>query len=214
MIHRCILISAVVLLPTLALQAPPATAEAKPKVLLFGDTHLHSNNSFDAYLNRNMSADPDTAYRYAKGLPVIHPYHRARVQIETPLDFLVVADHAEYMGVMRTIIEDGIPREELGLVDGVKAFLLEYWLEGVIEDDEGMSAFTSFLPKPEPPEEAAKKPPAQAIPAAAAPTTIISMPALIHDMSVKKARVAPTRKSATIVMTDATVNVWKTTGRR
>ena len=168
MFHRCMLVSAVLLLSPLALQAPRAAAEGDPKVLLFGDTHLHTNNSFDAYLNRNMSADPDTAYRYAKGLPVIHPYHRARVQIETPLDFLVVADHAEYLGVIRTVVEDGIPREGLGPVDRAKAFFGEYWLEGVIEDDEGMAAFTSFLPTPEPVEEAAKNPPVQAIPAAAA----------------------------------------------
>jgi len=71
------------------------------KTLLWGDTHLHSSYSFDAYLFRNRSADPDTAYRYAKGYPVIHPYHRGRVQIDTPLDFLVVADHAELMGVVR-----------------------------------------------------------------------------------------------------------------
>ena len=61
------------------------SAGAEPDKLLFGDTHLHSNNSFDAYLNRNYSADPATAYRYAQGYPVIHPYHRARVQIGTPL---------------------------------------------------------------------------------------------------------------------------------
>ena len=114
-----------------------------------------------------MTADPDTAYRYAKGLPVIHPYHRARVQIRTPLDFLVVADHAEYLGVIRTIVEDGIPRDDLGLVDSIRAWFMEYWIRGVIEDDEGMSAFTSFLPKPMPVEEAAAHPPRQAIPAAA-----------------------------------------------
>ena len=74
------------LLAFLAGAAGAAGAEAK---LLWGDTHLHSSNSFDAYLNRNMSADPDTAYRYAKGLPVVHPGHRARVQIETPPRFFV-----------------------------------------------------------------------------------------------------------------------------
>ena len=64
-----------------------------------GDTHLHTSYSPDAYLMQNRSADPDTAYRYAKGYPVVHPYHRARIQIETPLDFLVVSDHGEFMGV-------------------------------------------------------------------------------------------------------------------
>ncbi|MHC4447940.1 MAG: DUF3604 domain-containing protein, partial [Planctomycetota bacterium] len=42
----------------------------------FGDTHLHTSYSPDAYLMGNQSADPDTAYRYAKGYPVIHPLHR------------------------------------------------------------------------------------------------------------------------------------------
>ncbi|NHO86436.1 DUF3604 domain-containing protein [Pseudoteredinibacter isoporae] len=74
---------------------------AEDKQLYWGDTHLHSSYSFDAYLFRNHTADPDTAYRYAKGYPVIHPMHRGRVQIETPLDFLVVSDHAEMMGVVR-----------------------------------------------------------------------------------------------------------------
>jgi hypothetical protein len=130
-------------------------SQAEPDQLLWGDTHLHTSNSFDAYLNRNMSADPATAYRYAMGLPVIHPYHRARVQIDTPLDFLVVADHAEYLGVIRTIVERGIPTDDLGIVDTVRAWMAEYWLSGVIEDDEGMAAFTSFLPTEMPVEEAA-----------------------------------------------------------
>ncbi len=65
----------------------------------WGDTHLHTSFSPDAYFFGNETADPDTAYRYAKGLPVIHPYHKGKIQIGTPLDFLVVADHAEMMGV-------------------------------------------------------------------------------------------------------------------
>ena len=88
---------------SLTLLAAPVDAAQ----LLWGDTHLHSSNSFDAFLNRNMSADPATAYRYAKGLSVIHPFHRARVQIETPLDFLVVADHAEYLE--ETFQEECVP---------------------------------------------------------------------------------------------------------
>ena len=82
--------------------APAAFADAS-RQLYWGDTHLHTSYSFDAFLNGNRSADPDTAYRWAKGLPVIHPYHRARVQLETPLDFLVVADHAEYLGIIRKL---------------------------------------------------------------------------------------------------------------
>ena len=85
----------------------PATAPAQPAAkatgqtnLYWGDTHLHTNYSPDAYALLTTTADPDTSYRFAKGLPVIRDLSRARVQIETPLDFLVVTDHAEYMGVI------------------------------------------------------------------------------------------------------------------
>ena len=68
------------------------TANAAGKQLLWGDTHLHTTYSSDAYTNNNLTAKPDVAYRYARGMPVVHPYHKARVQIETPLDFLVLTD--------------------------------------------------------------------------------------------------------------------------
>jgi hypothetical protein len=79
--------------------ATAAAVAAEPSEVFWGDTHLHTSYSPDAFFFGNATADPDTAYRYAKGLPVIHPYHRAKIQINTPLDFLVVADHAEMMGV-------------------------------------------------------------------------------------------------------------------
>ena len=83
----------------------PVQAQDYPDKLLWGDTHLHSNLSNDAYLLGNKSADPDTAYRFAKGEPVIHPYHRAKVQLQTPLDFLAVTDHAEFLGQLYSILQ-------------------------------------------------------------------------------------------------------------
>ena len=77
----------------------PGVIAREPTRLYWGDTHLHTSYSADAYFMNNRSADPDTAYRWAKGLPVVHPGTRSRVQIHTPLDFLVVADHAEMLGV-------------------------------------------------------------------------------------------------------------------
>jgi hypothetical protein len=96
----------------------PAAAQDSRR-LLWGDTHVHTVYSADAYINNNLSGDPDTAYRYARGVPVIHPFHRARVQIDTPLDFLVISDHAEYLGVIRHIHRDGVISDGLAVVDTV-----------------------------------------------------------------------------------------------
>lgn len=87
-----------------------AMAQAYPDKLLWGDTHLHTNLSVDAYFLQNRTADGDTAYRFAKGEPVIHPYSRARMQLGTPLDFLAVSDHAELMGTPYALFTQGDKR--------------------------------------------------------------------------------------------------------
>jgi Protein of unknown function (DUF3604) len=111
-------LSAVLLLISIA----PALAE---KQLLWGDTHLHTNLSTDAYINQNFTATPETAYRYASGLPVLNPANGERVQIRTPLDFLVVADHAGGMGTVKMAVEQGFSREGLGVGEWIRSFLLE-----------------------------------------------------------------------------------------
>jgi len=107
---------------------------------------LHTSYSFDAFLNQNQSATPDVAYRWAKGLPVIHPYNRARVQIETPLDFLVVSDHAELMGVIRAIDNDTAELADVGFIDGIKRWVASYFLLDAIEKEKGRDFFNKLLP--------------------------------------------------------------------
>lgn len=90
------------LLPAAALMAiaiESAAAQSYPDRLLWGDTHLHTNLSTDAYFLQNHSVDAATSYRFAMGEPVINAYSRARVQLKTPLDFLAVSDHAETLAV-------------------------------------------------------------------------------------------------------------------
>jgi hypothetical protein len=71
--------------------------------LLWGETHLHSNLSPDAYVQRNTTATPDDAFRFARGAPVIDANSRAKIQIDTPLDFVALTDHAEYVGIPKMI---------------------------------------------------------------------------------------------------------------
>lgn len=83
----------------------PAQAEGM-RQLLWGDTHVHTSYSVDAYLFGNRTVDPDTAYRFARGLPVINPGNGARVQLDRPLDFMVVSDHAEALNVIQRLEQD------------------------------------------------------------------------------------------------------------
>lgn len=85
---------------SLSLAAFAAPAERK---LLWGDTHLHTSNSADVFIFDLRTATPDTAYRFAKGLPVLAPTSNTMVQLQQPLDFLVVADHAEMLGSVKRI---------------------------------------------------------------------------------------------------------------
>ncbi|HIG42915.1 MAG: DUF3604 domain-containing protein [bacterium] len=55
------------------------------------------------YFFNNRDGTPVAAYRWAKGFPVINTSNRTLIQIETPLDFLVVSDHAEYMTVPKRL---------------------------------------------------------------------------------------------------------------
>jgi hypothetical protein len=115
--------------------------------LYWGDTHLHTSYSFDAFLNKNQSADPDTAYRWAKGMPVIHPYTKARVKIGTPLDFLVVSDHAEGLGVMRAIVNETEELSELGFFASIYRWLALGKIRSAAEDGSGFDIFNKFLPE-------------------------------------------------------------------
>ncbi len=77
-----------------------------PNRIFWGDTHLHTRNSPDAGFVGN-TLGPEEAYRFARGEEVMSS-HGLRARLHRPLDFLVVADHAEYYGLAAQII-DGDP---------------------------------------------------------------------------------------------------------
>jgi hypothetical protein len=69
----------------------------------WGDTHLHTNFSTDAGMFGN-TLGPEEAYRFARGEEVLTA-HGMRARLIRPLDFLVVADHAENLGLAPFIAE-------------------------------------------------------------------------------------------------------------
>ncbi len=76
------------------------------KRALFGDLHVHTGFSMDAWLQGTI-VTPDDAYRFARGQEIgLPPYGEdgepaRRVRIERPLDFAAVTDHAEWLGELR-----------------------------------------------------------------------------------------------------------------
>lgn len=73
-----------------------------PQRVYWGDTHLHTAASLDANLFGLHNLTAAEAYRFAKG-ETITTSTGLRARMNQPLDFLVVADHAEYLGVMPLI---------------------------------------------------------------------------------------------------------------
>ncbi len=82
--------------------------EASERQAFFGDLHIHTNYSFDAFTG-NVRTTPDDAYLYAKGQPIAHPSGDAIRITGRPLDFLMVADHAEYLGIHAALLDPTSP---------------------------------------------------------------------------------------------------------
>jgi len=79
----------------------------------FGETHIHTSYSLDAYLG-GTRLTPSDAYLFAKGEAVTvngEPYQRRR-----PLDFTAVTDHAEYLGEMYSTMVEGAPGHDQELL--------------------------------------------------------------------------------------------------
>ncbi|HWS41053.1 MAG TPA: DUF3604 domain-containing protein, partial [Arenimonas sp.] len=72
-------------------------APAFPERPFFGDTHLHTAMSFDAGMF-GAKLGPVDAYRFAKGEEVTASSGQP-AKLDRPLDFLVVSDHSDFMGL-------------------------------------------------------------------------------------------------------------------
>ena len=107
-----------------------------PEQVFWGDTHLHTDNSIDAFGFGNR-LDAEAALRFALGEEVTAT-KGAKAKLSRPLDFLVIADHSDAMGATKAIME--APR--IALLGN--KFLLR-WHDMMNESPEGALRVTAEL---------------------------------------------------------------------
>ena len=91
----------------------PAIERNELRDAYFGDLHIHTRYSFDAYLMGTRST-PDDAYRFGKGEMIEHATGFP-MKMKKPLDFLSVTDHGFYLGAIRAAAEGSGPLSELDI---------------------------------------------------------------------------------------------------
>ncbi len=76
----------------------PYAGRQYPARVYWGDTHHHTSNSGDGFMAGNRLG-PEDAYRFARGEEVVSSTG-VPAKLSRPLDFLVISDHAEGLGLM------------------------------------------------------------------------------------------------------------------
>jgi hypothetical protein len=87
-------------------QLEAAVKENPLKDVYFGETHVHTSYSLDAYIG-GARITPDEAYRFAQGGDVV--VNGQKHNIGRPLDWAAVSDHAEFIGELYSTQVKGAP---------------------------------------------------------------------------------------------------------
>ncbi len=81
----------------------PYADQDYPVQVLWGDTHLHTSNSLDARVF-GLTLGVEDAYRFARGEQITATSGQP-ARLGRPLDFLVVADHSDAIGIIDQLYE-------------------------------------------------------------------------------------------------------------
>ncbi len=113
-------ITSLLFLALVSLATSPAVGQEKnpERNAYFGDEHIHSSWSLDAWVFGNHITGPDDALRYAQGQTIKHPLGYD-ITIDTPLDWMGVTDHSEYVGVTKAANTPGSATSKLPEVQGL-----------------------------------------------------------------------------------------------
>ena len=103
--------------------------------LLWGDTHLHTANSIDAF-GFGVKLGPEEALRFARGEEVTSTWG-LKAKLDRPLDFLVIADHSGGLGATKALYDAP------GFL--IRDATLRRWHDTMHEGPEGMQKITAEL---------------------------------------------------------------------
>jgi hypothetical protein len=90
----------------------PCAARDPLRQVFWGDLHVHTSFSFDAYAF-GVRVPPEAAYRFARGEPVRLPplgmdgEGSQVLRLRRPLDFAAITDHSEFLGEIETCTVPG-----------------------------------------------------------------------------------------------------------
>ena len=104
--RRRVLVVGFLLLPTVAeAQAPTPNPERNA---YFGDFHVHTSWSLDAFIMGGNLDDPTVAYRFGRGDAIVTS-DGSEVRLRVPLDFMAVTDHDSTLGEMHLCEDSSDP---------------------------------------------------------------------------------------------------------
>jgi hypothetical protein len=98
--------------------AAPSKANPWDRQVFFGEQHMHTRNSFDAF-TIGVTQTWEQAYRFGRGEEVTLSTTGDKMKRRTPYDFVAITDHAEYFGVLKDLVDPKNPLSKSEFAQGL-----------------------------------------------------------------------------------------------